>query len=109
MVQCGSGLGDGLMSERAGVVIVGTGFSGLCMAIRLKQSGVDDFVILERADDVGGTWRDNHYPGCACDVQSHLYSYSFEPNPDWSRQFAPQPEIWAYPVSYTHLTLPTKA
>ncbi len=84
------------MSERTSVVIMGTGFSGLCMAIRLKQSGVDDFVILERADDVGGTWRDNHYPGCACDVQSHLYSYSFEPNPDWSRQFAPQPEIWAY-------------
>ncbi|RZK99326.1 MAG: NAD(P)/FAD-dependent oxidoreductase [Rubrivivax sp.] len=84
------------MDERAGVLIVGTGFSGLCMAIRLKQSGADDFIILERASDVGGTWRDNHYPGCACDVQSHLYSYSFEPNPDWSRQFAPQPEIWAY-------------
>ena len=84
------------MSEQFGVVIVGTGFSGLCMAIRLKQSGVEDFVLLERADDVGGTWRDNHYPGCACDVQSHLYSYSFEPKPDWSRQFAPQPEIWSY-------------
>ena len=84
------------MSERTSVLIMGTGFSGLCMAIRLKQSGVNDFIILERAADVGGTWRDNHYPGCACDVQSHLYSYSFEPNPDWSRQFAPQPEIWAY-------------
>jgi cation diffusion facilitator CzcD-associated flavoprotein CzcO len=84
------------MSDRASVLIIGTGFSGLAMAVRLKQAGVDDFVILERADDVGGTWRDNHYPGCACDVQSHLYSFSFEPNPNWSRQFAPQPEIWAY-------------
>lgn len=84
------------MGERASVLIVGTGFSGLGMGIRLKQSGVDDFVILERADDLGGTWRDNHYPGCACDVQSNLYSFSFAPNPNWSRQFAPQPEIWAY-------------
>ncbi|MES2088546.1 MAG: NAD(P)/FAD-dependent oxidoreductase [Pseudomonadota bacterium] len=84
------------MNERLSAVIIGTGFSGLCMAIRLKQSGIDDFVILERAGEVGGTWRDNHYPGCACDVQSHLYSYSFEPNPDWSRQFAPQSEIWSY-------------
>ena len=83
------------MSDRASVLIIGTGFSGLGMAIRLKQAGVD-FIVLERADDLGGTWRDNHYPGCACDVQSHLYSFSFEPNPDWSRQFAPQPEIWAY-------------
>jgi cation diffusion facilitator CzcD-associated flavoprotein CzcO len=78
------------------VLIVGTGFSGLGMAIRLKQAGFEDFTILERADDVGGTWRDNSYPGCACDVQSHLYSYSFEPNPGWSRMFAPQPEIKAY-------------
>lgn len=83
------------MSDRASVLIIGTGFSGLGMAIRLKQAGVD-YLVLERADDLGGTWRDNHYPGCACDVQSHLYSFSFEPNPDWSRQFAPQPEIWAY-------------
>lgn len=78
------------------VLIVGTGFSGLGMAIQLKQAGFEDFTILERAGDVGGTWRDNSYPGCACDVQSHLYSYSFEPNPNWSRMFAPQPEIKAY-------------
>lgn len=78
------------------VAVIGTGFSGLGMAIKLKQSGEDDFVVLEAADDLGGTWRDNHYPGCACDVQSHLYSFSFEPNPDWSRMFAPQGEIWAY-------------
>ncbi len=78
------------------VAIVGTGFSGLGMAIRLKQQGIDDFVVLERADDIGGTWRDNTYPGCACDVPSHLYSFSFAPNPDWSRSYSPQQEIWEY-------------
>ncbi len=78
------------------VLIVGTGFAGLGLAIRLKQEGSTDFVVLEKADDVGGTWRDNHYPGCACDVQSHLYSFSFEPNPRWSRMFAPQQEILEY-------------
>jgi cation diffusion facilitator CzcD-associated flavoprotein CzcO len=78
------------------VVIVGSGFSGLGMAIRLKQAGIHDFVVLERAGDVGGTWRDNTYPGAACDVPSHLYSFSFAPNPGWSRSFSPQPEIWEY-------------
>jgi cation diffusion facilitator CzcD-associated flavoprotein CzcO len=78
------------------VAVVGTGFSGLGMGIALTKQGRDDFVILEKADDVGGTWRDNSYPGCACDVRSHLYSYSFEPNPSWSRLFSPQPEIWDY-------------
>jgi cation diffusion facilitator CzcD-associated flavoprotein CzcO len=78
------------------IVIVGSGFSGLCMAIRLKEAGHDDFVVLEKARGLGGTWRENTYPGCACDVQSHLYSYSFEPNPRWSRMFSPQPEIRAY-------------
>ena len=71
------------------IAVVGSGFSGLCMAIRLKQEGIDDFVVLERADEVGGTWRDNTYPGAACDVPSHLYSFSFAPNPDWSRSFSP--------------------
>src|SRR5262245_42467641 len=66
------------------------------MAIKLKEAGFRDFVILERADDLGGTWRDNSYPGCACDIPSHLYSYSFARNPDWSRSFSPQPEIWDY-------------
>jgi cation diffusion facilitator CzcD-associated flavoprotein CzcO len=80
----------------AHVAIIGTGFGGLGAAIRLRQAGVDDFVLLERADDVGGTWRDNTYPGCACDVQSHLYSLSFAPNPDWSHSFSRQPEIWDY-------------
>src|SRR3954467_11279624 len=60
------------------------------------QEGIDDFVLLERADEVGGTWRDNTYPGCACDVQSHLYSFSFAPNPAWSRMYSPQTEILAY-------------
>ena len=78
------------------IAIVGSGFSGLGMAIRLKQEGIEDFVVLERAAELGGTWRDNTYPGCACDVPSHLYSFSFAPNPDWSRTFSRQPEIWAY-------------
>src|SRR5678815_3536409 len=66
------------------------------MAIKLLEEGIDDFVMLERSDAIGGTWRDNHYPGCACDVPSHLYSYSFEPNPTWTRAYAPQSEILAY-------------
>ena len=78
------------------VAIIGSGFGGLGTAIRLRQRGIDDFVVLERAGDVGGTWRDNTYPGCACDVQSHLYSFSFAPNPEWTRSFSPQPEIQAY-------------
>lgn len=78
------------------VAIVGAGFSGLGAAIRLKQAGVEDFVVLERADELGGTWRDNHYPGCCCDVPSHLYSFSFELNAEWSRAYAPQWEIQEY-------------
>jgi cation diffusion facilitator CzcD-associated flavoprotein CzcO len=85
-----------VVSGDARVAIVGAGFSGLGLAIRLKQAGIHDFVILERADDVGGTWRDNTYPGCACDVPSHLYSFSFAPNPNWSHIFARQPEILEY-------------
>jgi cation diffusion facilitator CzcD-associated flavoprotein CzcO len=78
------------------VAIVGAGFSGLGMAIRLLQEGRSDFVVLERADDVGGTWRDNTYPGCQCDIPSHLYSFSFAPNPNWTRAFPLQHEIWDY-------------
>ncbi|MCA9580097.1 MAG: NAD(P)/FAD-dependent oxidoreductase, partial [Myxococcales bacterium] len=77
-------------------MIIGAGFAGLCMAIQLKKAGIDDFVILEAAAGVGGTWRDNTYPGCACDVPSHLYSYSFEPRADWSRKYGPQGEILDY-------------
>ncbi len=83
-------------TRTARILIVGGGFAGIGMAIRLRQQGIDDFVILERARDAGGTWRDNSYPGCACDVQSSLYSFSFAPNPEWSRVYAPQPEIWDY-------------
>jgi cation diffusion facilitator CzcD-associated flavoprotein CzcO len=82
--------------EHVHIAIIGSGFGGLGMAIRLGQAGVDDYVVLERADELGGTWRDNSYPGCACDVPSHLYSFSFAPNPNWSRSFSPRPEIWAY-------------
>lgn len=78
------------------IVIIGTGFAGIGMAIKLKRAGIDDFVILERAADVGGVWRDNTYPGCACDVESHVYSFSFAPHPSWSRMFAPQAEIRDY-------------
>src|SRR5580704_694857 len=85
-----------MLLARNEVLIIGAGFAGLGMAIHLKQAGIHDFTILERADRVGGTWRDNTYPGIACDVPSHLYSYSFEPNPSWSRLFAPQAEILAY-------------
>lgn len=78
------------------VVIVGAGFAGIAMAIALRQAGVRNFVILEKADRVGGTWRENTYPGCACDIRSHLYSYSFEPKADWKHEFGRQPEILAY-------------
>jgi cation diffusion facilitator CzcD-associated flavoprotein CzcO len=76
--------------------IVGAGFSGLGMAMALKDAGFDDVVILERADDLGGTWRDNTYPGCACDIPSILYSWTSEQNPRWSHAFSPQQEIWDY-------------
>ncbi|MBN3837302.1 alpha/beta hydrolase fold domain-containing protein, partial [Burkholderia sp. Ac-20344] len=77
-------------------IIVGAGFAGIGMAIALQRAGIHDFAIVERSHDVGGVWRDNSYPGAACDVPSHLYSFSFEPNPAWSHVFAPQPEIHAY-------------
>src|SRR3954466_2931882 len=78
------------------IAIVGSGFSGLGLATRLRQEGIDDYVVLERGDGVGGTWHFNTYPGCACDVPSHLYSFSFAPNPDWTRTYSRQPEIRAY-------------
>ena len=85
------------MSDLGGpVAIVGAGFSGLGLAIELKRAGFEDFFILESAEELGGTWRDNTYPGCACDVPSHLYSFSFAPNPGWSRSYGTQPEILAY-------------
>jgi cation diffusion facilitator CzcD-associated flavoprotein CzcO len=100
---------DGAREHRAGarapgdrdvphvrVAIIGSGFAGIGAGILLKREGLDDFLIFERAAEIGGTWRDNAYPGCACDVESHLYSFSFAPNPGWSRSYSPQPEILAY-------------
>ncbi|USN96942.1 MAG: NAD(P)/FAD-dependent oxidoreductase [Candidatus Nomurabacteria bacterium] len=81
------------------VLIIGTGFSGIGMGIKLQKAGINDFVILEKAHEFGGTWRDNVYPGIACDVPAHLYSFSFEPNPNWSRMWAPGAEIQKYLVS----------
>lgn len=78
------------------VLIIGAGFSGIGMAIRLRQRGEHDFLIYEKENGIGGTWWVNRYPGCACDIPSHLYSFSFETNPDWSRRFSPQPEIRDY-------------
>ncbi|HVX22723.1 MAG TPA: NAD(P)/FAD-dependent oxidoreductase [Acidimicrobiales bacterium] len=78
------------------VAVVGAGFAGIGMAAGLLRAGHTDLVVLERGADVGGTWRDNTYPGAACDVPSNLYSFSFAPNPDWSRSFSPQPEIQGY-------------
>ena len=83
-------------SKPASVLIVGAGFAGLGMAIRLKKAGIEDFVILERGEDVGGTWRDNTYPGAACDIPSNLYSFSFAPNPNWSRGYSDGAEILDY-------------
>lgn len=82
--------------EEIDVVVIGSGFGGLGAGVRLQQQGTQRFVILEQADRVGGVWRENVYPGCACDVRVHLYSFSFFPNPDWSRAYAPQAEILSY-------------
>jgi cation diffusion facilitator CzcD-associated flavoprotein CzcO len=84
------------MKRSPRILILGAGMSGMCMGIRLGQSGIDSFTILEKTDRVGGTWRDNVYPGVACDVPSHLYSYSFELDPDWTRTYAPGWEIEEY-------------
>ncbi|MGW2472841.1 flavin-containing monooxygenase [Streptomyces sp. NPDC001665] len=82
--------------EHVRVAVIGSGFGGLGAAVRLRREGITDFVVLERAGSVGGTWRDNSYPGCACDVPSHLYSFSFAPNPEWPRTFSGQEHIRAY-------------
>jgi cation diffusion facilitator CzcD-associated flavoprotein CzcO len=88
--------GDASRARRTDVLIVGTGFSGLGMAIELRRAGRQDFVLVEKAHEVGGTWRDNTYPGCACDIPSHMYSFSYDQNPDWTRSYSPQAEIHAY-------------
>src|ERR1044072_801801 len=84
------------MARKVSVAIVGAGFGGIAAAVKLKQQGQDDIVVLERGDRIGGVWRANVYPGIACDVPSHLYSLSFAPNPDCSKRCAPGSEIRAY-------------
>ncbi|MCW2857235.1 MAG: NAD(P)/FAD-dependent oxidoreductase [Marmoricola sp.] len=88
--------GTETLPEHVRVLVVGAGFAGLGMAIKLEEAGQADFLVVDKGDTVGGTWRDNTYPGAACDVPSQLYSFSFAPNPTWSRSFSPQPEIHAY-------------
>ena len=78
------------------VLVIGAGLSGICLGHDLLAAGIDDFAIVEAADGPGGTWKHNIYPGAACDIPSHLYCYSFRPNPEWSRVYSPQPEILAY-------------
>jgi len=82
--------------EPCEIAIIGAGFAGIALAVKLREAGIEDFTILERAADLGGVWRDNTYPGCACDVPSQLYSFSFAPNPNWSHTFGKQAEILAY-------------
>src|SRR5437763_8488352 len=84
------------MGTKHRIGILGAGFGGLGMAIKLKQAGIDDFVIWERDADVGGTWWANTYPGCQCDIPSNLYSFSFAPNPEWTRTYPKQPELERY-------------
>ncbi|GAA5042162.1 flavin-containing monooxygenase [Nocardia callitridis] len=98
---------EGTPARHAKTIIIGSGLAGLGLAIRLSQQGRTDYLVLERGSDVGGTWRDNTYPGAACDVPSHLYSYSFALNPDWSRSFSRQGEIQQYiqKVSKQHRVL----
>ncbi|MFG2005944.1 NAD(P)-binding domain-containing protein [Spirillospora sp. NPDC048911] len=88
--------GGGELPAAVDVAIIGAGFAGIGMAIGLVRAGRRDFVILEKASGIGGTWRDNCYPGCSCDTPSALYSYSFPPAPDWTRRYAPRGEIWSY-------------
>ncbi len=83
------------MGEAPTVAVIGAGFGGICMAIKLQRAGIP-FTVLEKGDRVGGVWRENTYPGAACDIPSHLYSYSFEPSHDWSRRYGQQPEIQSY-------------
>ena len=88
--------GNGSRPEHLPIAVIGAGFAGIGLAIKLREAGITDFTILERASEIGGTWRDNTYPGVACDVASCLYSYSFAPNPDWSRAYSEGPEILGY-------------
>ncbi|HBA42561.1 MAG TPA: NAD(P)/FAD-dependent oxidoreductase, partial [Alphaproteobacteria bacterium] len=88
-----SGMAD---KRELSVAIIGAGAGGIMSAIKLRDSGIKKVVLFEKAADLGGTWRDNTYPGLVCDVPSHLYRFSFAPNPDWSQTFSPGSEIYAY-------------
>src|SRR4051794_10007326 len=90
------------LPRRADQLIVGAGFAGLCAAIALAADGETDYVVIEKAGDLGGTWRDNTYPGACCDIPSQLYSFSFARNPEWSSSYSPQPEIQAYLQRVAH-------
>ncbi|MDF1667592.1 MAG: NAD(P)/FAD-dependent oxidoreductase, partial [Planctomycetota bacterium] len=83
-------------TENFPIAIIGAGFSGIAMALELQRANFSDFTIYESADDLGGTWRDNTYPGCACDIPSHLYSLKQFPRAEWSRSYSPQDEILQY-------------
>src|SRR6478735_2935508 len=87
---------NGFSTDVLDVLIVGAGFSGLGMAIKLREAGTTSFLVIEKAGDIGGTWYANRYPGCACDIPSHLYSFSFDRNPDWSRMYSGRDEIQSY-------------
>src|SRR5271170_5272325 len=89
-------LGSSSEEIKVDTLIVGAGFSGLCMAIKLREAGMDSFLVIEKSEGIGGTWWENRYPGCACDIPSHLYSFSFDLNPQWTRMFAGWKEIQEY-------------
>ena len=78
------------------VAIIGSGVAGICMAIKLKEAGITDFTIYEKAGELGGTWRDNTYPGCSCDVPLHMYQFSFDMRPDWDRKYVGSADLKAY-------------
>jgi cation diffusion facilitator CzcD-associated flavoprotein CzcO len=91
-----SGSPNGAVACHVRVAVIGAGLTGLAAVHALRAAGIEGFVVLERAREIGGTWRDNTYPGIACDVPSHLYSLSFAPNPDWARTFSSGAQIWQY-------------
>jgi cation diffusion facilitator CzcD-associated flavoprotein CzcO/acetyl esterase/lipase len=92
----GGASSNGRPARTPSVAIIGAGFGGIGLGITLRRAGIDSFTIFEKSAGIGGVWRDNTYPGATCDIPSHLYSFSFEPNPDWSRRYSPQPEILDY-------------
>ncbi len=93
-------MGKALDGMSVRVAVLGAGLSGICMAIQLRKQGIHDFVMFEKADSVGGTWRENTYPGIACDVPSHVYSYSFELNPDWSHAYSNFVPHFRHPIEH---------